>query len=151
MSDRSYHRPQTQGLQHVQYAFSATATGTHNPVMGEGDSSESYLQAQYGATGTVAHGFTGSAGGPSGMTGCVVFKTRDPFPAVVSKNISLEPGSGVLNGTLGWEAVKPIQDSDGRWNLGFYFYNVTTGLRVNLPNGTVISGQFVFRNTQTKP
>ena len=151
MSDRSYHKPQSQGLQHVQYAFRATATGSVSgtkPIMGEGDAGESYLVPQHGATGSSAHGFTGSAGGPTGMTAAYLFTTKDPFPGLVS-NPQFKLDFAAFDGTYSTEGFKAVQNADGTWTFGIY--TVVGGVRTDLPSGTVINGLVVFRNTKSLP
>jgi len=156
MSDKRYNFPQTQGVDHVHIPVTVNVpTLGYHPAMGEGDQGSVHFQVQRGATGPVTAGYTGATGGPTGMTGIVLLKTRDPFPAIVSipqAGVAFPPApSGPVYGYgLRAEQFRAVQNSDHTWEFGVYILDAN-GVRTDPPVGTVITFSPVFRNSRSKP
>lgn len=140
---KELHNAKTQGVKHVQYHVTAQSTGAANPILGEGDSLGYYVQVQRGATGTVAHGFTGAAGGPTGMTGVYVIRPTDKFAAVVDKQVSLEFAAPPKGYHV--EFFPSAVDSDGHPCVSFMVCDDNAA--VDLAVGDRISFTVVFRNS----
>ncbi len=158
-SNRSTNSQQAFGVQYpirttVPTAAVAPASGNGgHPVFVEGDTEGetvgAYMSLQRGATGPVAAGWTGSAGGPTGITGIYVVHTNAPFagfnagpPVLVFKG---------ANGTLGVEMLTPKQNSDGTWDIPYRVFALASGTATDLPVGAGFETVLFLRNSRIKP
>jgi len=178
MSDRSYHKPKTQGVDYVQYSVQLRSYGATHPVFVEGNASTGnqpgagsgqsvpvptgsptgpYLKVQRGVVGV-----TGASGaqnpvpyGVTGTTGSYLIITKDPFVALVTKFIDLSfllPGTGKdYRAVFGQE----FQQADLTWVIPFSVFQNSGGTwsQADLPADAAnrISLQLTFRNSQVKP
>lgn len=155
MSDKMYSNRSTNSQQEfgVQMPFRAAATGAAHPVFVEGDkegvASGYYLAVQRGATGPFSSGFTGSAGGPTGMTGVYVIHTQDPFAGFADLSVQLIRKTN--SGTLGVELLPAKQNSDGTWDIPFRVFLLSDGTSQDLAVGDGFNAVVFMRNSTNKP
>jgi hypothetical protein len=179
MSNRSYHKKHSQGVNYVEYDVQMRSYGATHPVFVEGNAgANAYLNSNTSgtsvpvptgqATGPYLNvqrgvvGITGASGaqnpvpyGVTGTTGSYVITTKDPFVALVTKFIDLSwllPGTGVdYKAVFGQE----FQQADGTWVIPFSVYQNTSGTyaQADLPADAAnrISVQLCFRNSNAKP
>ena len=174
MSNRSYHKKHSQGVNYVEYDVQLRSHGATHPVFVEGNgglqypaqpassvpvptgaATGTYLTVQRGVVGV-----TGASGaqnpvpyGVTGTTGSYVILTKDPFVALVTKHIGL---SMLLpDGTYTAQFGQEFQQADGTWVIPFMvFQNVAGTLtRMDLPAdaGNRMSVSLCFRNSNTTP
>lgn len=155
MSDKMYSNRSTNSQQEygVQMPFRAACAGVTHPVFVEGDkvgvSSGAYMALQRGATGPFVSGFTGSAGGPTGMTGVYVVKTQDPFKGF--NDLSVQIIRKTNGGTLGVELLQPKQNSDGTWAIPFRVFLLSDGSSQDLAAGDGFNAVVFMRNSTDNP
>jgi len=163
MADRSFHKPKTQGVDYVNYDVSIRGFGVSNPVFVEGDTAGqptgSYLKMQRGPTGL--WGVLGLSGAQNptpypiytGITGCYYMITRDPFVAVVTKQVNLSFHLG--NGDYSVQFGQEFQERNGIWVIPFYVFLNAAGTiaLADLPAGAAnkISMSLCFRNSNVTP
>ena len=136
MSDRSYHRPETQGIRHVTYNFSIKWVAG-SPVFQEGD-----------AAGLIAGSYLTMV--DTGV-GNALITTNDPFAGVVSitgsRQMATPTGDAMLTFGL------PTQLTNGRWQFSVRTWTNAAGTisAADPPAGDFVSVTLVLRNSAVKP
>jgi hypothetical protein len=179
LSNRSYHKKHTQGVNYVEYDVQMRSYGATHPVFVEGNAGANaylngntegtsvpvptgqatgpYLNVQRGVV-----GITGASGaqnpvpyGVTGTTGSYVITTKDPFVALVTKFISLSFADGTTGVDYKAQFYQEFQLADGTWVIPFQVFQNSAGTYAlaDLPAGAAnrIALQLTFRNSNTKP
>lgn len=136
MADRSYHRTETQGIRHVDYAFSIKWVAG-SPVFVEGD-----------AAGLIAGSYLTMV--DTGV-GVVTITTNDAFAGVVSLTGGRQMATPTGNAMLTFGV--PTQATNGKWSFTVNTWTNAAGTitAADPPAGDFVSVNLRLRNSSVKP
>ena len=140
MSDNQYTQSNTQSKFAVDYEVcineSVSPTGTLGPVLGAGDPEGAFMKVQRTSVGI--------GGGMTGVTGCTVLSTTDPFLAVetcFANVMVVDPGT---NGTWTVEFGPPVHNADNTFSIPIT--TLSSSVATDLPVGSAIYVKVRFQN-----
>jgi uncharacterized protein YjdB len=136
MADRSFHKPETQGVRHVHYDCTiAIVSGA--PVFVEGDKAASATGSYLSLADT--------------NTGQITATTRDPFLGSVSCTATVNKSTPSLDGLC--NTGVPTQNANGTWSVLILTGTNSAGTfsAADLAAGDRVSLHWVLRNSSVTP
>ena len=127
MSNRSYHKQITQGVQHVGHMLTLLGAGAAVPTLSEGDTNGSFF--------TIAR--TG--------VGTYTLTTKDPFPALVGVVVQ---AVGVPLASIG---STPVKNANNTYTITITVNATSGGVAADLTANTPLYVYMVFRNSSSLP
>lgn len=136
MADRSFHALETQGVRHVDINCSITLS-SGAPIFVEGDTASSAAGSYLTLTDT--------------GTGRIGVKTKNPYLAVVSAQVSL--AMATPDGDTLVKCKKPSQNADGTWSFEITTWKNNAGVisAVDITAGDLVYLKLTLRNSKVLP
>ncbi len=146
MSDNQYQQSNTQTKFAVDYVFAVSQavspTGTLGPALLNGDSQFMTVQR------TTANQTALLAAGQTGVTGCTVVQTTDPFSGCVGGVASVmivDP----TDGTWSVEFGVPTQNADNTWSIPITTFSSGAATDLAVGNAIFVTVRFLNANDST--
>lgn len=135
MADRTLNRGlSTQGKVHVDFGLTVLPQGTGTPtgpLLGEGDAAGAYFSIVRGASGVA---------GATGVTGCYILTTKNPFVALVEAQISFSFNS-LQSGAWTAEFGPITKNANNTLQIPFTTYKSGTATDVPVADSAGFAGQ----------